>query len=190
MLKKSLTLKLTWFLPIFILIAACSGNSMQSAYVTDYQKALESKGSLPVENNEAVNGFIEVFNQTQHGEVADIIRQTYAEQLYFNDTFRTITDRNELIEYMEQTGQQVDRLEVQVQDVARSGHDIYVRWIMQMQFTVMGKQVDSKSIGISQLRFNEQGKIILHQDFWDGVDGFYQHLPIIGYSLRKIREKL
>jgi len=190
MLKIPPTLKLTWFLPIFVLTAACSGNSMQSAYVNDYQKALESKGSQPVENNEAVNGFIEVFNQAQHGEVADIIRQTYAEQLYFNDTFRTITDRNELIEYMEQTGQQVDRLDVRVQDVARSGNDIYVRWIMQMQFKVMGKQVDSKSIGISQLRFNEQGKIILHQDFWDGVDGFYQYLPIIGYSLKKIREKL
>jgi hypothetical protein len=190
MLNKSSATKLTWLLPILILITACSGNAMQSAYVNDYQKALESKGSQPVVNNEAVKGFIEVFNQTQHGEVAEIIRQTYAEQLYFNDTFRTITDRNELIEYMQQTGQQVDRLEVNVQDIARSGHDIYVRWIMQMQFTVMGKQVDSKSIGISQLRFNDQGKIILHQDFWDGVDGFYQYLPIIGYSLKKIREKL
>ncbi|AFI84308.1 hypothetical protein Q7A_1481 [Methylophaga nitratireducenticrescens] len=84
----------------------------------------------------------------------------------------------------------MDWLEAQVQDVARGEHDFYVRWIMRLQFTVMGKQVNSESIGISQLRFNKQGQIIFHQDFWDGVDGFYQHLPIIGYSLRKIREKL
>lgn len=190
MLKKIVQSRLAWSAPFLILLTACSGNSMQSAYVNNYQKALESAGTQPLNTNEAISGFIEVFNQTQHDELAEIIRQSYAEQLYFNDTFRTITDRNELIDYMQQTGQQVARLEVQVQDVARSDQDIYVRWIMRMQFTVMGKKVDSESIGISQLRFNEQGKIILHQDFWDGVDGFYQHLPIIGYSLRKIRKNL
>jgi len=163
---------------------------MQSTYLNDYQKALEYEGSKLLDETEALNGFIEVFNQAQHGDLASIIRQTYAEQLYFNDTFRTITDRNELINYMQQTGQKLDWLEVQVQDVAHSDQDIYVRWIMRMQFTVMGKKVNSESIGISQLRFNEHGQIILHQDFWDGVDGFYQHLPIIGYSLRKIRGKL
>lgn len=190
MLNNSLAARLTWLLPPIILISACSGTSMQSAYVNDYQKALQSSASRPVTNTDAVNGFIEVFNKTQHGDVASIIRETYAETLYFNDTFRTITDRNTLINYMQQTGQQVDWLEVQVQDIAHSEHDMYVRWIMRMQFTVMGKKVESESIGISQLRFDKQGKIILHQDFWDGVDGFYQHLPIIGYSLRKIRERL
>ena len=91
---------------------------------------------------------------------------------------------------MQQTGHQVDHLEVQIEDIALSKQDIYVRWVMRMQFSVMGKKVDSESIGISQLRFDEDGKIILHQDFWDGVDGFYQYLPIIGYSLRKIRNQL
>lgn len=190
MLKQAIQSRSSWLLPFLILLTACSGNAMQSAYLDDYRKALSDEGSPPLNDAEAVKGFIEVFNQVQHGDVAFIINETYAETLYFNDTFRIITDRNELIDYMQQTGKQVDWLEVQVQDVARSEQDIYVRWIMRMQFTVMGKQVDSESIGISQLRFNEQGKIILHQDFWDGVDGFYQHLPIIGYSLRKIREKL
>lgn len=190
MLNRVISARLTWSLLLILFLTACSGNSMQSAYVNDYQKALKSAGSKPVNETEAVNGFIEVFNQAQHGELDDIIRETYAETLYFNDTFRTITDRNELISYMQHTGQQVDRLEVEIEDIALSKQDVYVRWVMRMQFTVMGKKVDSESIGISQLRFNQDGKIILHQDFWDGVDGFYQHLPIIGYSLRKIRSKL
>ena len=190
MLKKSIQSRLAWLLPFLILLSACSGNAMQSAYIDEYRKALTVGGTAPQNDAEAVKGFIEVFNQVQHGDVASIINETYAETLYFNDTFRTITDRNELIEYMQQTGQQVERLEVQIEDIAMSKQDVYVRWVMRMQFSVMGKKVDSESIGISQLRFDADGKIILHQDFWDGVDGFYQYLPIIGYSLRKIRNQL
>lgn len=187
MLKKSIQ---SWLLPFLILLTACSSNAMQSAYVDVYRNALSVEGAAPQNDAEAVKGFIEVFNQVQHNDLASIINETYAETLYFNDTFRTITDRNQLIEYMQQTGQQVDRLEVQIEDIALSKQDVYVRWVMRMQFSVMGKKVDSESIGISQLRFDEDGKIILHQDFWDGVDGFYQYLPIIGYSLRKIRNQL
>ncbi|MDO8827822.1 nuclear transport factor 2 family protein, partial [Methylophaga sp.] len=190
MLRKSNQPRLSWLLPFLMLLTACSGSTMQSAYLDDYRKALSVEGSAPLNDAEAVKGFIEVFNQVQHGDVASIINETYAETLYFNDTFRTITDRNELIEYMQQTGQQVERLEVQIEDIALSKQDVYVRWVMRMQFSVMGKKIDSESIGISQLRFDKDGKIILHQDFWDGVDGFYQYLPIIGYSLRKIRNQL
>ncbi len=190
MLKKIVQSRFAWSAPFLILLTACSGNNMQSAYLKDYREALAVEGTLPVDKTEAANGFIEIFNKAQHGDIESIIRETYAETLYFNDTFRTITDRNELIEYMQQTGQQVDQLEVEIEDIALSKQDIYVRWIMRMQFTVMGKKVDSQSIGISQLRFDRDGKIILHQDFWDGVDGFYQYLPIIGYSLRKIRSNL
>lgn len=163
---------------------------MQSSYLDDYQQAIKTKGTLPADKTLAASGFINVFNQVQQADIVNIIEQTYAESLYFNDTFRTITDRKALIQYMQQTGQQVDRLDVQIEDIAYSQQDIYVRWTMRMQFTVLGRKVDSQSIGISQLRFDEQGKIILHQDFWDGVDGFYQYLPIIGYSLRKIRNQL
>lgn len=190
MLKKIVRSRLAWLAPFLILLTACSGNNMQSAYLNDYREALTVEGSLPVDKTKAANGFIEVFNQAQHADIESIIRETYAETLYFNDTFRTITDRNELIDYMQQTGQHVDQLEVEIEDIALSKQDVYVRWIMRMQFTVMGKKVDSQSIGISQLRFDKDGKIILHQDFWDGVDGFYQYLPIIGYSLRKIRSNL
>jgi len=62
--------------------------------------------------------------------------------------------------------------------------------VMVMEFKAKSKDIYSKSIGMTQLRFNQEGKIIFHQDFWDSTEGFYQHLPYIGYIVRKIRSKL
>jgi hypothetical protein len=43
---------------------------------------------------------------------------------------------------------------------------------------------------MSHLRFNNEGKIILHQDYWDSMQGFYQHIPIIGGVLQWIKSGL
>ena len=52
-------------------------------------------------------------------------------------------------------------------DVAQSGDDFYVRWQLVMDFDVMGKSRLSRTAGVTHLRFDENGKIVLHQDFWE-----------------------
>jgi hypothetical protein len=57
---------------------------------------------------------------------------------------------------------------------------VYLRWSMRMQFRAAGRDVDSLSVGITQLRFDEAGQIVLQQDYWDSAEGFYRHLPVVG----------
>jgi hypothetical protein len=134
--------------------------------------------------------FLGVFKDFKVGANEQTIRNTYAKKLYFNDTFKVIDNIEELITHLEQTAQQVKSTTVEILDVASSGSDYYVRWVMIMEFDAKGKDIYSKSIGMSQLRFNKQGKIIFHQDYWDSAEGFYQHLPYFGYFVRKIKSKL
>ena len=53
----------------------------------------------------------------------------------------------------------------------------------------MGKDIEATSIGISQLRFNADGKVVMHQDFWDSTEGLFSHLPGIGGAVRWVRSK-
>ena len=78
----------------------------------------------------------------------------------------------------------------EVLSVQEKGNDVFVRWTMHTEFTVMGQSCTIQSIGMSHLRFNSEGKIILHQDYWDSMQGFYQHLPIIGSVLLWIKNGL
>ena len=134
--------------------------------------------------------FGELFEDFKLGATKEIIKKTYAEDFYFNDTFKVLSKRNELIPYMIETAGHVKSTTVEILDVAKSDTDYYVRWIMIMEFEAKSKNIYSRSVGMTQLRFNSQGKIIFHQDFWDSTEGFYQHLPYIGYFIRKIRSKL
>lgn len=134
--------------------------------------------------------FGQLFTNFHEDAREEVIRQVYADKFYFNDTFKTFTSIDELIPYMEETAENVKTTTVEILDVSKSDSDYYLRWSMTMEFTAKGRMINSRSIGMTQLRFNDEGKIILHQDYWDGAEGFYQHLPYIGYFVRKVRDSL
>ncbi len=48
----------------------------------------------------------------------------------------------------------------------------------------------ARSVGISHLRFDTEGKIILHKDFWDAAGGLYEYLPVLGGVMRWIKSRL
>ena len=143
-----------------------------------------------VESNTRIQAFIKLYDQLDRVSIDKQIAETYAEKIYFNDTLVTIHDRQNLLKYLKHTQQQLDSIKFEALSVQDNGKDAYVRWLMQTQFSNMGQDYDIQSIGISHLRFNEENKIIVHQDYWDSMQGFYQHLPVIGGILRWIKKNI
>ncbi len=122
--------------------------------------------------------------------VATHVNAVYAETVWFNDTLKTFEGRPALALYLDQTARRVDACAVEIVDVAASGVDYYVRWRM----TVVPPETDPaeawKSIGVTHMRFDREGRVLLHQDYWDAAGGLYEHLPGIGWILRNIRARL
>lgn len=135
-----------------------------------------------VKQNPRIQPLIKLYNQFKDASLSDRITEIYAEKLYFNDTIVTLHERRDLANYLKKTQQQLDSTTFEVLSIHDQGQDSLIRWVMQSR--------DIQSIGISHLRFNSDGKIILHQDYWDSMQGFYQHLPLIGGILQWIKNGL
>jgi len=46
------------------------------------------------------------------------------------------------------------------------------------------------SVGMSQVRFDAQGKVAFHQDFWDSGKNIYGKIPIVGGLIHTIRNRM
>lgn len=114
--------------------------------------------------------------------------QAFAPELYFNDTWHTHESHKELGEYLKRTGERVHSIDIVVDDVAISKTNAYVRW--NMTFIIKAGDEPIKSVGMTHMRFNEKREITTYQDYWDGVEGFYRTLPVLGGILAIIRKKL
>ena len=180
-------------LVLFGLIATsgCAGRERMPDFAGDYMAALDHfPAVVPDDPDAAVARFVSVFTHLTDDDVGERARRAYAETLFFNDTLHSATDRDTLVGYLEATGAAVDDIEVDLLSWTLDGGDLYVRWGMRTRFTVTRRAIDSYTVGMTHLRFNEAGEIVLHQDFWDSTQGFYQHLPVVGGMVRWIRGRL
>ena len=178
-------------------VYACSANkhSTMKNYPTLYQQAVTTTSSteqtLPNDQMVAAVGrFTEAFAALTSPELNSRVDKIYAEELYFNDTFKTIFDKTELIKYLDETAQKLISSDIWFEAPLITHNDAYIRWTMKISFKAGGKCIESDSIGITHLRFNNDAQVIIHQDYWDSAYGFYQHLPLVGGLVRWVQNKL
>lgn len=123
--------------------------------------------------------------------VAEQTQLVYARDAFLNDTLVTHRGLDAIREYFLKTSKTVTTFDVTIQDVVRSGDHYYIRWLMDFAAPAMNGGKAVRSIGMSQIHFDAEGKVTLHQDFWDSGTHFYAHLPVasgvIGYIRKQIK---
>lgn len=178
-----------------LLLAGCA--SAPEPYAVTYHQALDQAEASdnkphaqPQVGEAQLRAFANLFTNLQGPGLRERISGVYATQLYFNDTVHTLTSRDQVADYLEETAERADLIEVRIDDSVMNGRDAYVRWTMRTVFTVSGKEKDIVTVGMTHLRFDEQGLVTLHQDFWDSTEGLYRHMPVVGGVINWIGTKL
>ena len=181
------------------LLAGCMSSSAQEGYYPTYREASLSHATVSPEERldqldpakrTGIENFMTLFADITQPGLADRIADVYADEIYFNDTLHTFTLRSELSNYLASTAEKLDFYQVNYDDLVVSGENVYIRWTMENQFTVLGNDVESTTIGITQVRVDENGKVVFHQDFWDSTEGIFRHIPMVGYFIGKAREQI
>lgn len=139
------------------------------------------------EEKAAIDGFARFFGNLTEENAAALTRETYADPVFFYDTLKVIESVPELEHYFVETARNTESVQARIEDVARSGPDYYVRWTMDIQMKKFRRGQTLRSVGMTHLRFNPEGKIILHHDYWDSTSGFFEHVPGLGFVIRRIK---
>jgi len=134
--------------------------------------------------------FKEFWRDLSEERVKEWLPQVYAENVWFNDTVKTITNRAELLDYMLHTASMVKSTSVDVRDIATTDAGYYVRWVMTVEPSNTRYGDKWVSIGMTHIRLNAAGEVILHQDYWDSAGGMYEHFPVLGWMIRNIKARL
>ena len=111
----------------------------------------------------------------------------YAPDGYLNDNLAFVEGVAAIEDYFAHAAARVDALKVEFLDVARSGPDYYVRWSMTIEAASLNGGRPMVSYGVTQFRFDAQGRVLVHKDFWDAGTGLYEYLPGVGGLIRRIR---
>ncbi len=185
------------FVTVIPVLAGCASVSMKpETGLADYNQALRELQTRPTvapgsaAEREAIDRFKAFFADITETSVRAKVRTTYTDDTFFNDTLKTVRGNAALEEYFLETAKNTRHVRAEVQDVAVSDGNYYIRWEMDVEFAMFRRGKPVRTIGITHVRFAEDGRIALHQDFWDSAAGFYEHVPVLGSGIRLIKCRL
>ena len=138
----------------------------------------------------ALARFADLVSDMSPERTAGLVPEVYADSVYFNDTLKEVHGATALADYFRHSLGGADQVTAEILDVARSGADVYVRWMMTIRFKKLADGEPTRTTGMSHLRFDGDGKIVFHHDYWDSTTGFFQYVPVVGRLIRYVKGKL
>lgn len=127
------------------------------------------------------------FSQTTVDSVRAKTTGVYAPAAYLNDTLVGVDGVAAIEDYFARTMERATLLDVEFLDRAPAGNDWYVRWRMTVEADGLNRGQPVVTYGVTQFRFDGQGRVLIHKDFWDSGSGLYEQLPVIGRLVSRVR---
>lgn len=178
-------------LPIFMLASLCligcaTNPTSSTPYPLAYQQALKDFPGSAETPAPVIDEFVDFLSKLGAADTATRAAQLYAATLHFSDALMLTSRRDKVVEHFAGLVLAGTGVEVEILQTLQRDADVYLVWAMSARFQPLRKTVTSNTIGITHLRFNSLGQVILHQDFWDTGLGFYQHIPALGRVIKGI----
>lgn len=118
------------------------------------------------------------------------ITKVYAEAVYFRDAFKQLDRAEAVRDYMLAGLEPLNAAEFVFNKVLRDGGDFYIDWTMRLDFRKTPPGTWEESIGMTRMRFDSEGRIIFHQDYWDPTDIVYRRIPLARSLIAFVKKKL
>ena len=111
----------------------------------------------------------------------------YSADAYFKDPFNEVRGLASIQRIFSHMFTQVGEPRFVVTESIVADNGVMLVWEFNFQLKLWGKSQTQVMRGVSHLRFDADGKVNFHRDYWDTGEELYMKLPAIGSLMRGLR---
>jgi predicted ester cyclase len=119
-----------------------------------------------------------------------VLDDFYAESVEFQDPVNRLSGLDALRAYYTGMYQNVKDISFDITLEVVEGDTHVICWTMTMSVDKFNGGKPIVCHGSSVLRFGADDKVVYHRDYFDMGEMLYQHVPVLGYMVKKAKEKL
>lgn len=136
-----------------------------------------------------ISGAIEVFESLTEQSL-DQLATLYAPDAHFVDPFNAVQGVEAIVQVFRHMFATLDSPRFVVTGSVAQGDQCFLLWDFRFRFRSFRTRVDQSVPGTSHLRFDDQGRICSHHDYWDAAHGLYETMPLLGGLMRWLRRRV
>lgn len=110
----------------------------------------------------------------------------YAAESRFKDPFNEVVGVPAIRRIFEHMFASTDAPRFVVTERIEQGDQAMLGW--EFHFGLRGRALTVR--GVTHLRFDAEGRVALHRDYWDAAEELYEKLPVLGGLMRALRRRL
>lgn len=115
----------------------------------------------------------------------------YAENAWFKDPFNEVRGVGAIQRIFAHMFGQVDEPRFVVSEQVADAYGAVLIWTFHYRFRGAGKaSAEQVMRGVSHLKFDADGKVVFHRDYWDTAEELYMKIPLLGALMRFLRKRL
>lgn len=136
-----------------------------------------------------IDGLIRFFHELTPESVARF-PEYYSADAFFKDPFNEVRGIAAIQRIFSHMYRQVEEPHfVVLEKIVDAGGAMLV-WEFHFRIRLWGKVDIQVMRGVSHLRFDSEGKVNYHRDYWDTAEELYMKLPVLGTLMRGLRRKM
>lgn len=114
----------------------------------------------------------------------------YRHDARFRDPFNNVSSIDGIKRIFSHMFLQVNDPSFRVTKVIIGEGDAILFWTFHFRFKTLGCKQTQSLEGVSHLEFDDEGRVILHRDYWDAAEELYGRLPVIGTLMRGLQRMI
>lgn len=133
-----------------------------------------------------VKGYFETLTP----ESVERMGEVYAPDAYFRDPFNEVTGLAAVQKIFRHMYEPLVDPRFVILETIEEGDRLVITWDMLYRVRKFKPEVERKIHGLSLLRFDAQGRVAYHRDYWDAAGELYAQLPLVGPLMRFLARKM
>ncbi|GAA4022597.1 nuclear transport factor 2 family protein [Actimicrobium antarcticum] len=137
------------------------------------------------DRSDALAGVVDFF-ATLTLESASRIATIYSADAFFKDPFNEVRGTDEIARIFRHMFVQVDAPHFVVTTHVLQGDQAFLTWDFLFRMKRFSRE-EQCIRGATHVRFDADGRVCLHRDYWDAAEELYEKLPVLGGLMRLLK---
>ncbi|MES2088590.1 MAG: nuclear transport factor 2 family protein [Pseudomonadota bacterium] len=134
----------------------------------------------------ALPGVVRFFEQLKPADLPRL-GEVYAPDAHFKDPFNEVQGVPAIEAIFAHMFRALASPHFVVTSQMAQGDQAFLVWDFRFQFK--GQSTWQTIRGATHVRFDDQGRITLHRDYWDAAEELYEKLPVLGGLMRWLKRR-
>jgi hypothetical protein len=135
-----------------------------------------------------LQALVDFFQTLTPERVADL-GQHYAQDVWFKDPFNEVRTLAQVQAIFSHMFVQLDQPRFVVKECLGQGDQAFLTWDFVFRLRRFDTTRWQTIRGASHVRFNSQGLVSMHRDYWDAAEELYEKLPLLGGLMRWLKAR-